>query len=266
MARSILQSFVSGTRQVLAAQLVVSVGAVALAGWTLAVTNEVIRERDRLRERVIQLEEEMGTRGIVVPPPPAVVGAGPSRSETAYPGEVGLETDADASRERPDGAPAEPEPASPERAEDAGFNPGQIFTDLFAPAPPMRTLVLHARNERDAAIAGRLAEELRRATEMRVVVRTMPPRDQRQSGYAYYDGRQSRAAAALVVRFNDIARQHEIASWSVQLRGVALPAQGEYTADRTDIVLPPLPAPQLNRLDPRLLQVEPQESAPAPIR
>jgi hypothetical protein len=261
MARSILQAFVSGTRQVLAAQLVVSIGAVALAGWTLAITNEVIRERDRLRERVIQLEEEMGTRGIVVPSPPAVVG-GPSRAEAAYPGEVGLE--AEATPEASVDAAPEPAPEAP--ASDSSFNPGQIFTELFAPPPPMRTLVLHARTERDAAVASRLAEELRRATEMRVVVRIMPPRDQRQSGYAYYDGRQSRAAAALVARFNDLARQHEIASWSAQLRGVALPAQGEYTADRADIVLPALPAPQLNRLDPRVLQVQPQESAPAPIR
>jgi len=34
------------------------------------------------------------------------------------------------------------------------------------------------------------------------------------------------------------------------LRGVALPAQGEYGADRLDIVLPALTPLQLQRLDP----------------
>jgi hypothetical protein len=270
MAGSILRSFVSGTRQVLATQLIVSIGAVALAGWTLSVTNEVIRERDRLRERVIQLEEEMGTRGIVVPSPTAVVDTEPSEPEDAYPDEVGLDTDADPSEKPPSsGAPSDEAPPDqpPSRADpNASFNPGQVFTDLFAPAPPMRTLVLHARNERDAAVARRLAETMSDANGLRVIVNTTSPRDQREPGYSYYDGRQSRAAAALVAQFNQLAREHEIASWSAQLRGVALPSQGEYTADRTDIVLPALPAPQLNRVDPRLLEVQPQERAPAPIR
>ena len=71
----------------------------------------------------------------------------------------------------------------------------------------------------------------------------MPPRDPREAGYAYFDGRQSAAAAALVGQFNDAARQRQIAPWSAQLRGTALPSQGEYSADRVDLLLPALPAP-----------------------
>jgi hypothetical protein len=113
----------------------------------------------------------------------------------------------------------------------------------------------------------RIADAIRR-DDLRVVIDVMQPRDQRESGYAYFDGRQSRAAAALVQQFHDVARQQEIAVWSAQLRGTALPAQGEYTADRLDLVLPPLPQRpnlQLERIDPSLLrrQVQPQ---PAPQR
>ena len=71
MARSLLEALVRGTRQMLTAQLIVSIGAVALAGWTLAITSDVIRERDQLRERVIQLETAMGAQGMVVPAKPA---------------------------------------------------------------------------------------------------------------------------------------------------------------------------------------------------
>lgn len=256
MAGSILRSFVSGTRQVLGVQLFVSVGAVALAGWTLAVTNEALRERDRLRERVIQLEEEMGTRGIVVPSPPPLVDAAPAPPQTAYPDEVGPE----------DNARAPEQSSPPEQTGSEAFNPGQIVTDLFAPPPAMRTLVLHARSEADAELARRLAEAMPRPDNLRIVVRTMAARDPRPSGYTYYDGRQSRTAAALAARFNQTAGEHQIAPWSAQLRGMALPAQGEYTPDRTDIVLPPLPAPaQLNRVDPRLLRERPQQNQP-PIR
>jgi hypothetical protein len=271
MAGSVLHSFVSGTRQVLTAQLFVSVAAVGLAGWTLGVTNELIRERDRLRERVIQLEEDMGSRGIVVPSTPTVVETEPPPAETVYPGEVGLGQDgsapADGGQDVIDAPPADPNaapepapaPETPTRAGERTFNPGQIFTELFAPAPPLRILVLHARGERDGEYARRLAGELtKESPDLRVIIDVIGPRDQRESGYAYFDGRQSRAAAALVAQFNDLSRRYEIAPWSAQLRGVALPAQGEYTADRLDIVLPPLPEPnlQLNRVDPRLLQRE----------
>ncbi len=278
MAGSVLQSFVSGTRQVLAAQLFVSVGAVALAGWTLGVTNELIRERDRLRERIIQLEENMGSRGIVVPSTPTVIDTAPPPAETVYPGEVGLNEEpaapADPQSDRPeptdatpqDQTPAEPTPRPPTRVDERTFNPGQILSGIFAPAPALRTVVLHARSERDADYARRLGEELAQSAEMRVVVDVLSPRSQQQSGYAYFDGRQSRAAAALVTQFNDLARRHEIAAWSAQLRGNALPAQGEYTADRIDIVLPALPAPnlQLQRVDPRVLQRAPAQQDPPP--
>jgi hypothetical protein len=259
MAGSLLRAFVGGTRQVLTVQLFVSIAAVALAGWTLGVTNELIRERDRLRERVIQLEEDMGARGIVVPSTPTVVDTAPPPAEDAYPGPVGL---GDQTPQTPaaDGQ-SDTTTTSPEGRT---FNPGQIVTDLFAPAPPMRTVVLHARNERDAALARRVGERLAQAANVRVIVNTIAPRSQQQSGYAYFDGRQSRAAADLVTQFNTIARENEIAPWSAQLRGTALPEQGEYTADRLDIVLPPLPQPSL-QLDPRALElrrVEPQQQPP----
>jgi hypothetical protein len=244
MAGSILGSFVSGTRQVLVAQLFVSVGAVALAGWTLGVTNELIRERDRLRERVIQLEADMGQRGIVVPETPAVVDTAPPAAEDVYPGEVGL---------------GEQQPTDGAAPADGAFNPGQIVTDLFTPPPPMRTVVLHARSEQDGAYARRLGEQLAQAGNVQVVVNVLPQqRAQQEAGYSYYDGRQSSAAAALVAQFNDVARTNQIAQWSAQLRGTALPEQGEYTADRLDIVLPPLVQQNFDRRALEMRRVEPQ--------
>ena len=278
MAGSMLRSFVSGTRQVLSAQLFVSIGAVALAGWTLGVTNELIRERDRLRERVIQLEEDMGSRGIVVPETPTVVDTAPPPAEDVYPGEVGLDDET-----APEQAPEQREPQAggadvepgqtrptPPRADDRSFNPGQIFSELFTPAPPMRTVVLHVRNDNDAAYARRLGDQLAASAQVRVIIHVLSPRTQQQSGYAYFDGRQSQAAARLVAAFNDIARENQIAPWSAQLRGTALPAQGEYTADRLDIVLPPLTQNPTLRIDPRALEMrrvdpQPQQTTP-PIR
>lgn len=269
MARSILKSFVSGTRQVLAAQLFISIGAVALAGWTLGVTNDLIRERDRLKERVIQLEATLAQSDIIVPPTAEVVN--PPRPEDAYPPSVDL---AETTPETPEApapeqtAPPLEEPTPPPATPDRTFNPGQILGELFAPAPPMRTVVIHARSAADARVAQRLAAELGQSANVRVAVDVMQAGDARTSGYAYFDGRQSRPAAALMQRFHDIARQNEVAAWSAQLRGVALPAQGEYTADRLDIVLPPLPARTLNpnlqfqRVDPRVLQVQPQQQQP----
>lgn len=305
MAKSLLGSFVGGTRQMLAAQLFISIGAVALAGWTLSVTTELIRERDRLRERVIQLEETMAGSGVTVPAAPARVDAAPQTppAGAAYPPSApppdrvieepapqpeptpapGHETPpltrapVQPAPVQPEPAPAEPprtEPAPP-RAETPApaFDPGQILADLFAPAPPVRLVVLHARNRTDAVAAQRIAREMAAGAEIQVLVDVMAAGDQRASGYAYFDGRQSRAAASLVARFNDTARRYEIAPWSAQLRGVALPAQGEYTADRVDIVLPPLPPPTPPlQIDPRVLrQVQPQpqvapQPAPTPIR
>ncbi len=221
MPGSLLRAFVNGTRQVLIVQLFVSIAAVGLAGWTLGVTSELILERNRLRERVIQLEGEMGARGIMVPP--TVVVDETSRRQTAYPGEVGLDR--------------------AQRADAPDFDPRQVLSQLFSPAPPMRAIVLHVRSARDAEVARALGEELGEASKAQVIVTVMPARDPRPSGYAYFDGRQGRAAAAVVARFNEIARQREIAPWSAQLRGEALPAAGEYSADRTDIVLPALPEP-----------------------
>jgi hypothetical protein len=279
MAGSLLQSFVSGTRQMLTAQLIVSVGAVSLAGWTLGVTNELIRERDRLRDRVIQLEQTMGGSGIVVPETPTFVDeVAAVPADTDYPEAVdvteveedGAETADPAQRDPVPGA-AEPTPGqsadAPAATEPRAEQPdiGAILGSLFAPPPPLQTVVLHVRSEADRDEAIRVARELMAGGQVRVLVNVMPPRDPRQSGYAYYDGRQSRAAAAMVSRFHDISRQHQVAPWSAQLRGIALPSQGDYTAERLDLVLPPLPEAnlQLQRIDPRALQR--QSTAPTRV-
>lgn len=263
MARSLLGSFVGGTRAMLTAQLFISVSAVALTGWTLAVTNDLIRERERLRERVIQLEGAIAERGDVVPSPGATVqppAAAPQ--ETTYPGRISegaqsidpvIEggTSVTISEDAPPAPAQQPEPAAEEPPAPATPTPrepselergiGQILTDLFTPAPALSVVVLHARNENDAAVARRLAAAMAQTGNVRFLIETMAPRDPRQSGYAYYDGRQSRAASAFMQQFHDAARRQEIATWSAQLRGTALPTQGEYTAERLDIVLPPLP-------------------------
>lgn len=252
MARSLLGSFVSGTRQMLSVQLFVSIGAVALAGWTLGITNDLIRERNRLRERIIQLEESIASRGVTVPAIPASVEQDASPTESAYPPSVVLPqaapagvtdqapTPADAPK--PNAPAPAPQAEPPQNADPRTFNPGRVIGDLFAPPPPLRTIVLHVRTDADAEPAQRIANALTQTSRLRVVVDAMAPRDPRPSGYAYFDGRQSRDAAALVTQFNDVARRFDVAPWSAQLRGIALPARGEYGADRLDIVLPPLPA------------------------
>ena len=237
MARSLLGAFVSGARGMLSAQLFVSIGAVALAGWTLAVTNQVIRERDLLQERVIQLEASMADRGIVVPATQTVVDAPATGDGALYPGEVGQ-----TALTLPATTDTSSADASAQSA-DAQRDIGRVIGELFAPAPPMRVVVLHVRAQEDAESARRIAAELTRTAKVHVVIDVMPAREGRQSGFAYFDGRQNRAAAALVTQFHDIARRDNIAPWSAQLRGVALPAQGEYTPDRLDIVLPALPPP-----------------------
>jgi hypothetical protein len=262
MATSLLQSFVGGTRAMLAAQLVISVGAMALAGWTLSVTNQLIRERDRLQERVIQLEENIAARGEIPPPPSAVaVPIAPQDPRANYPGSIeGAAPVVPEAAAPADGAapvpadPASPTPADPrsaqnaeratEAATEAPRDLGAIVGSLIGPAPPLRTVVLHVRSREEEPVAAHIARALHaRAEGVRVLIHVMPPGDARQSGYAYFDGRQSRAAADFVARFHDAARGMRVAQWSAQLRGIALPAQGEYTADRLDIVLPPLPPP-----------------------
>jgi hypothetical protein len=229
----------------LAAQLVVCVGAVALSGWTLGVTNQLIRERDRLQERVIQLEETIASRGDIPPAPTAVVEPATQGADIVYPGSIDsavapiVEDPAAA-----DGATPAPQPAAQPPAEAAPQRDlGSIVTGLFGPAPPLRTVVLHVRSREDAPAASQIARALQRDGELNVLIDVMPAGDPRQSGYAYFDGRQSRPAAETVARFHETARTMQIAQWSAQLRGIALPAQGEYSADRLDIVLPPLPAP-----------------------
>lgn len=247
MADSLLRSFVSGTRAMLSAQLIVSVAAVGLAGWTLGVTNQLIRERDRLQERVIQLEETMAARGDIPPAPTAVVEpVAVQNADAVYPGSI---ESAVAPLEEQGAPPAEaatpaaPTPTRTQPPAEAQRDLGSIVTGLFGPAPPLRTIVLHVRSREDARAASRIARALQEDEERRVLIDVMARGDPRQSGYAYFDGRQSRAAADMVARFHEAARSMEVAQWSAQLRGTALPAQGEYTADRLDIILPPLPPP-----------------------
>lgn len=231
MPKSVLSNFVGSTRALLIAQLIACVGAIALAGWTLGVTNQVLRERNRLQERVIQLEEAMAASGVVPPAPTAVV-ATSTQSDAAYPGSIanarGPSTYAD--------------PSDPASIGVGRPNIGNVINSLFGPAPPLRVVVLHVRADADFATAEKIARELQTA-DVHALINVMTASDQRPSGYAYFDGRQSRAAADIVARFHDLARQQQVAQWSAQLRGTALPARDEYTADRLDIVLPPLPPP-----------------------
>lgn len=233
MAKSLLTAFVTSTRALLIAQLIACVGAVALAGWTLGVTNEVLRERNRLQERVIQLEEAMAGAGVIPPPPTAVVA--PTSQSEAYPGSI-----ANARAPSPTTEPASDSVVA--AADVSERNIGSVISGLFGPAPPLRTVVLHVRADTDLAAAERVARDLQ-SDDVRVLINIIAASDQRQSGYAYFDGRQSRAAADIVARFHDIAREQQVAQWSAQLRGTALPARDEYTADRLDIILPPLPPP-----------------------
>ena len=244
MARSVLNRFVNGARQVMALQLIIAVGAVALGGWTLGLTNDLLRERERLRTRVVQLEETLVSNDIVVPSTANVVESStPQRTRNAYP--------PSAPQAAAQGAPIG----------DGAFNPGQVIGDLFTPPPPMRVVVVHVRGEAEARIAAPIVQELAQAGDVRFVLAQMAARDPRASGYSYFDGRQSSAAAALVQRFQDSARRNDVAPWSAQLRGVALPAQGEYSADRLDIVAPALSGAQLQRLDP----TPPVVAPPAPV-
>lgn len=217
MAKSLLSGFVSSTRALLIAQLIACIGAVALAGWTLGVTNQVLRERNRLQERVIQLEEAMASSGVIPPTPTAVVST-TNGGDTVYPGSL-------------EGARS---------AESSQRNLGSVITNLFGPAPPINVVVLHVRAESDTIAALSIAAAL---GFPEAHVNVMTASDQRPSGYIYFDGRQSRAAAEIVARFHDAAREQQVAQWSAQLRGTALPARDEYTADRLDIILPPLPPP-----------------------
>lgn len=223
--RSLLQGLVNGTRQMLAVQLVLSILLIALAGWTLTITNETARERDALRDRVVQLEQMMAQRGEIPPPPPvAVVASG----QSPYPGSI---------------AQARTIAGEAEALSTDARDLGDYFDALFAPAPPISTVVLHVRTADDGAVAEQLAQSLHANAQIRTAVRVMASADTNSPGYVYFDGRQNRAAAALVARVHDTAREAGVAAWAAQIQGVALPAQGEYSADRLDIVLPPLPAP-----------------------
>lgn len=225
--RSLARGFTTAARSLLAIQLFVSVLAIAIAAWTMAVTTDIMQERDGLRERVIQLEAELAARGVIVPEPPTVLGSA-APSAAVYPGSVA-------------------ELAN--RQSETGF--GAFLGEILAPVQPLSVVILHVRAE-NIDVARKIADALARSQGATVLVNTLSERSARQPGYVYYDGRQSRAAAAIVARFHDAAREAGAAAWSAQLRGEALPAEGEYGADRLDIVLPPLPPPTPTQLAPAL--------------
>ncbi|HRO03562.1 MAG TPA: hypothetical protein PLS69_08170, partial [Terricaulis sp.] len=207
-----LQRFVRGVRQVVVLQLIIALIAVALAGWTLGLTGELMRERESLRARVGQLEETLVSNDIVVPSAANVVETPTQRARTAYP---------------------PPAPAGAELGAAASEASAlRIISDLFTPAPAMAVVIVHVRNDAEARIVAPIAEDLARASGLQVLVSIMTARNQLGPGYFYFDGRQSAPAAALMQRFHEAARGQEVAPWSAQLRGVALPAQGEYGADR----------------------------------
>ncbi len=162
MARSLLGSFVSGTRQVLFVQLFVSVGAVSLAGWTLAVTNDLIRERASLNDRVIQLEEELAKNNIV-PPSVRVTEATPD-TQDAYPPptpEAPVEPAAPADGAQPvdeTGRPVEPAPPPTEtpgsRGEASANRANVAEAQPFNPATHLRARAAFAHHRAACAHAG----------------------------------------------------------------------------------------------------------------
>jgi hypothetical protein len=172
MARSLLQGFVTGTRALLAAQLIVCVGAVALAGWTLGVTSEVMRERNRLQERVIQLEETMAARGDSPPPPAAVVApVANAQSDIAYPGSI-----ADAVEVSNTAQQASARVAASDTSQRSISN---VITSLFGPAPPLRTVVLHVRTTSDVQTAQAVAADLQQSGA-HLLINIMPEGDQQR--------------------------------------------------------------------------------------
>lgn len=309
MARSLLQSFVSGTRQMLAVQLFVSVSTVALAGYTAMVTNRAIAERNRLNERVIQLEQTLGEADIV--PPEAVAIPTEQPTETLYPPSLeGATTttvtpedvppeDTTTSIQEPTPPtttqppvreppvreppvrqpPTRDEPATttppPQTVDETkpetqttpqtpAFDPAQLLRDLLTPPPALRTVVLHVRARTDVDEAQRVARALAANSNLNVTIDVMPPNDARESGYSYFHGRQGSAAATVVQRLQEAARAAEIAPWVAQLRGAALPANGEYTADRVDVVLPALPPPRATVRPPINRQLQNYQVLPQP--
>jgi hypothetical protein len=102
---------------------------------------------------------------------------------------------------------------------------------------------LHVRGESDLARAKQLLAGAGSRSLAQATVALMPPGEVRTPGYFYFDGRQSASAADLVAAFNNAARRAEIAPWSAQLRGTALPARGEFAAGRLNLILPELPQP-----------------------
>ena len=215
---SLLRSLVNGTRRILALQVLLSVIAIAITGWTIETVSNALGERARLVDRVIQLEEALASNDIVVPPPAPVL----IEAEPSYPPAL-------------EGAPA--------ASAQSQVNPRRAIGDLFSPPPPLTVVVVRVRSDDDLLRAQRLVAGVNSAALKQASVLLMPPGDVRMPGYFYFDGRQSAAAAALIADFNNAARRAELAPWSAQLRGVALPARGEFAAQRLDLILPALPPP-----------------------
>lgn len=210
--RSLLQTLLGNARRALVLQVLLSLFAIALAGWTLSVTAGLLRERAKANDRILQLEETLASNNIVPPPARARVDARPG-----YPPSVAAGGENHAA--------------------------GQSIADLFAPPPPLRLLVVHVREPQDLASAAAIAKAVTDAAGMPSASVALMARDPRPPGYYYFDGRQSAAAAELAARFNNAAGETGLAPWSARLRATALPSSGEYAANRVDIVLPALPPP-----------------------
>ena len=250
MAKSTLQAFVSATRQMLTLQLFIGVAAVGLAGWTASVTTQLIRERNALSARVLQLEAELNKAGVEAPPPMVTGRADAAPTPTLEAPPMPAETTTQP-------APAQPssetptttettQPGKPPRTETtttattAPFDPGSFIRNVLPP-PALSLVVLHVRAEGDRAAAERIARDLA-STGAQVSVEVSSPRDTHAPAYAYFDPRQANAAAAIAAQLRAAARHAEIAAWTADLPGTALASSERYSANRVDFLLPALPA------------------------
>jgi hypothetical protein len=284
MARSVFKSFVGGVRGMLSLQLFLTISAAGVAGYTMLVTTDAMRERDTLLERVTSLEAEIeritgappaeDLRPLdIMPEVPLEPVEEPPPVENETPQQPVPETPAPTPNDPTGRDPIEPRPnpqpdpvPPPPRAETPTLDLGQVLRDDRTQAPPLRTMVLHVRSQNDHAAAARIVRELS-GSNIEISIDVMPARDPRNSGFAYFDSRQARAATAMARRVQTIAQQNQFTAWATTLRGVSLPASGEYTPDRLDIVLPPLttaPTPPTRIPETRLRVEDRVLAAPPP--
>jgi hypothetical protein len=122
----------------------------------------------------------------------------------------------------------------------APFDPSAIISALLPP-PKLHLVVLHVHSDAERAIAERVVREMG-DSGLQVTIDVLPRTDTHPPAYAYFDARQSRPAQEIAQRIQLAARRAEISAWTASLSGFSLPASAEYTVDRVDFVLPPLPS------------------------